>query len=307
MTTAAPLYAQPTPTTSASAPPTTNGTSNNHLGIPRGPVTASLNFYAAPEDGSVPFQYIEDPPEGQPKRNFGEQVNDVPIIDIRGREQEYTLDKHSFEVVQLPNNSTGRSEKVNFDDDDSVKKTYYPEVEKLLLDNLPGSHKVFLFDHTIRRASPNAHRAPVTRAHIDQTPKSAIGRVRRHFSEEEANELVKGRVRLVNVWRPLNGPVYSHPLGFCDGSSVRDQDVVGIQHRYPTWTGETAGIKYNEGQRWHYLSGMENNERLLLKCFDSDEKVGPVGRLPHTAFVDPRTPDNAPQRESIEVRALVFG
>ena len=27
---------------------------------------------------------------------------------------------------------------------------------------------------------------------------------------------------------------------------------------------------------------------------------------PHTAFVDPTTPDNAPPRESIELRTLVF-
>ena len=35
--------------------------------------------------------------------------------------------------------------------------------------------------------------------------------------------------------------------------------------------------------------------------------VGAHGRVPHTAFVDPRTPEGAPGRESIEVRALVFG
>jgi hypothetical protein len=29
--------------------------------------------------------------------------------------------------------------------------------------------------------------------------------------------------------------------------------------------------------------------------------------VPHTAFVDPRTPKGAKGRESIEVRALVYG
>ena len=48
---------------------------------------------------------------------------------------------------------------------------------------------------------------------------------------------------------------------------------------------------------------MENNERLFLECFDSEKG----GRVPHTAFVDPRTPEGARHRESIEVRALVFG
>jgi len=48
---------------------------------------------------------------------------------------------------------------------------------------------------------------------------------------------------------------------------------------------------------------MKNNERLLLECFDSEKN----GRVPHTAFVDPRSPKGARERESIEVRALVFG
>ena len=53
---------------------------------------------------------------------------------------------------------------------------------------------------------------------------------------------------------------------------------------------------------------MTNEERLLLKCFDSDEVVRQSGgRVPHTAFVDPRSPEAAKGRESIEVRALVFG
>jgi hypothetical protein len=52
---------------------------------------------------------------------------------------------------------------------------------------------------------------------------------------------------------------------------------------------------------------MKNEDRLLLKCFDSDETVGQWGRVPHTAFTDPRTPEGAVGRESIEVRALVFG
>lgn len=102
-------------------------------------------------------------------------------------------------------------------------------------------------------------------------------------------------------------PVVSRPLAFASGRSARDADLVAVEHRYPDRTGETAGVKFNEGQRWFYWSGMTSRERLLLKCFDSDEAVGQWGRVPHTAFVDPRTEVGWPGRESIEVRALVFG
>lgn len=78
--------------------------------------------------------------------------------------------------------------------------------------------------------------------------------------------------------------------------------MVSIQHRYPDRVGETAAVGWTEGQEWWYWSGMEESERLLLQCFDSESG----GRVPHTAFVDPRS-EQGVGRESVEVRALVFG
>jgi hypothetical protein len=278
--------------------------------IPRGDTVVTLNYFRTPEDGSVPFQQagdnVDHPPPGQPQRNFGDFDVKVPIKDIRGHEFEYTLDKDAFKVVA----GVPESAEKEFVDDESIKKNYYPEVEKLLLDHIPGSNKIFIFDHTIRRSDPNAPRAPVTRVHIDQTFKSATGRVYHHLPEE-AEELLKGRFRLINIWRPLNGPVQANPLAFASSSSLRDEDLIPIEHRYPDRIGETAGIVYNENQKWHYLSGMRNDERLFLECFDSEAlKPGSKvlgGRVPHTAFRDERTPEDAIGRESIEVRALVFG
>ncbi|KAF2089216.1 hypothetical protein K490DRAFT_63354 [Saccharata proteae CBS 121410] len=284
----------PTPTTDTT-------TTNAGYPIPRGPVTSTLCFYAPPADGSKPFNYVEKPPAGQPEKNFGEHETAVSINDIRGRESAFNLDTNAFSVLQ---NVT--SEERDFASDEHIKRVYYPEVERLLLENVEGAKRVLLFDHTIRRADPNAPRAPVVRVHIDQTRKSAEQRVHHHLPAEAAS-LLQSRYRIINVWRPLNGPVVSFPLAVADSATVEDGDLVGVEHRYPDRTGETAGVKFNEAQKWYYWSGMGNEERLLLKCFDSDETHGPRGRVPHTAFVDPRTPEGAPGRESIEVRALVFG
>jgi len=293
-------------TTTQTAPAATKLTGSSELEyIPRGPVESTLQFYASPEDGSSPFQYVEDPPEGQPKRNFGDADIKVEITDIRGRETDFTLDRNAFETLMNVNSAMSYKD---FEDDSKVQKIYYPEVESLLLKHVPGVNRVLIFDHTIRRANPSSPRAPVTRTHIDQTPSSAVARVHHHLPAE-AEELLKGRYRIINVWRPINGAVQSFPLAFADSASVRDEDLVGIEHRYPDRTGETAGVKYNPGQQWHYWSGMDNDERLLLKCYDSDETVIQNGgsRVPHTAFIDPRTPEEGKPRESIEVRALVFG
>lgn len=271
------------------------------LPIPRGPVIASMCFYKAPADGSPPHNYVEKQSEGVPQRNYGEDWQEVRIDDLRGQEQKFTLDNNAFAVL-----SNVSSEEHDFKDDEKIRKIYYPEVEKLLLSELPGAHKVFLFDHTIRRSDPDAPRAPVQRVHIDQTPESAAQRVRYHLPEE-AEKLLQGRYRIVNVWRPLNGPVMAHPLAVSDSATVRDEDLIPVEHRYPNRKGQTAAVRFNPGQRWYYWSGMKNDERLFLKCFDSDESVGQWGRVPHSAFKDPRTPEGAVGRESIEVRALVFG
>lgn len=266
--------------------------------FPRGTVTASLSFYSAPEDGSEPWNYVEPQSDGQPQNNFGTVDFQVPISDIRGHESSFSLDSSAFGTI-----TNVASAETEWTDDEHIKQVYYPEVESLLLSHVPGVKRILLFDHTIRRASPNAERAPVTRVHIDQTPSSAEARVRLHLPEE-ADTLLNSRYRIINVWRPINGTVESYPLAVANSNTVRNEDLVPIKHIYPDRVGATAGVKYHEGQNWCYWSGMGNEDRLLLQCFDSENSKG---RVPHTAFVDPRSGDKARPRESIEVRALVFG
>lgn len=266
--------------------------------ISRGPVTASLSFFSPPTEDSVAYQYVEPQPAGHPQRNFSDASHDIQLSDIRGSESDFDLDTNAFKAVS----SVPLSAEVDFDSDDSVKQKYYPEVASLLLKHLPGASRVHVFDHTIRRTSPSAPRQPVNKVHIDQTPSSALARVPLHLPDE-ASELLKSRVRIVNVWRPLNGAVESFPLAFADSTSVPDEALVTVELRYPNRTGETSGVKKTDGQRWHYWSGIDGDERLLLQCFDSEKGA----RVPHTAFVDPRTKEGAKGRESIEVRALIFG
>ncbi|EEY19143.1 conserved hypothetical protein [Verticillium alfalfae VaMs.102] len=276
-----------------------------------GNTTATLNFYAPPPDGAAPFNHVDPPPPGLPVRNYTTDSRPVPITDIRGSESSFqNLDRDAFALFS----GEPPSAETAFTDDDSIRKNYYPELEALLLKTIPGANKVIFFDHTIRRASKNSPREPVQRVHIDQTARSAALRVRRHAaSDDEADRLLAGRHRIINVWRPLNrGPVASFPLAFASSASLRDDEVVPVEHRYANgYTGETAGIRYHEGQKWYYLSGMTGDQRLLLECFDSEAlKEGSGvqgGRVAHTAFAHPGTAEDAEGRESIEVRALVFG
>jgi hypothetical protein len=190
---------------------------------------------------------------------------------------------------------------IDFTNESEIQERYYPEVESLL-QSLLIFDRISIFDHTVRKDVPESPSRPVHHVHVDQTPWSARERVRVHLPEL-AEDLLKNRVRILNVWRPICGPVYSEPLAFVDSSSVEERDLVAVHHILPTRRGQTFALKHNSNQRWHYWSGMADNENLILQCFDS--KSG--SRCPHSAFTDPRTPPNAPVRQSIEVRVLLFG
>jgi hypothetical protein len=82
-------------------------------------------------------------------------------------------------------------------------------------------------------------------------------------------------------------------------------DLVPADLIYPHRVGETYSVTYNPAHRWFYLKEMVTDEALLLKCYDS-KLDGRARFTPHSAFNDPISPADAPPRESIELRTLVF-
>ena len=141
------------------------------------------------------------------------------------------------------------------------------------------------------------------RVHIDQTYNASVERVKYHLPED-AERLLKGRVRIINVWRPIHHPVAHKPLAVADWRSLDEKDLVPVELVYPERTGTTLGVRYNPKLQWYYLGGQTPDEVLLIKCYDSEEDRARL--TPHTAFTDAGSPKEAPHRQSIEVRALVF-
>ncbi|WP_428376136.1 CmcJ/NvfI family oxidoreductase [Lichenicoccus sp.] len=262
-------------------------------------VRASLNFIGS-SDGK-PHTYNHEPPPGVPSQNFTNQAHEVAIRDLRGHD--VSLDREGFAVLRH------RSAEREFLQESAITGAYYAEVDRLLRE-ATGAQRVFIFDHTIRRRIPGqqdraGQRQPVARVHVDQTAASGAERVRRHLGAD-AEALLRGRVQVINVWRPIRGPVLDSPLAVCDASSLGPDDLVPTDLIYPQHRGEVYSVRYSAGQRWHTLSRMMPDEVLLLKCYDSLDD-GRARFAPHTAFIDPTTPADAPPRQSIEVRALVFG
>jgi hypothetical protein len=265
-------------------------------------VLAELN-YLAPVDGK-PRTYAFDPPPGEPKSTALPEARQVPIFDGRPIADSFALDREGFAIVRHPTSVR------DFYDDKEIRKVYYPAAEAFIKASLRAD-RVVIFDHTVRRRVEGAAdirgagpRQPATRVHVDQTHTSGANRVREHLPLE-ADELLKGRVQVINLWRPIRGPVRDAPLALCDVTSVAADDLVASDLIYPNRNGETYSVKYNPEHRWFYFSDMTADEALFLKCYDSATD-GRARFVPHTAFVDPTAPQDAPPRESIELRTLVF-
>lgn len=152
--------------------------------------------------------------------------------------------------------------------------------------------------------SADAPRQPVRGVHIDHTARSGPQRVR-DLLPDEAEELLKGRVQVVNLWRPIKGPLLDSPLAVFDATSIALDDLMPSDLVYPHRVGETYSVKFNPAHRWYYVPQMRADEALLLKCCDTSTGV-PARYTPHSAFTDPTAPADAAPRESIEVRTLVF-
>jgi len=99
--------------------------------------------------------------------------------------------------------------------------------------------------------------------------------------------------------------VLESPLALCDAQSLSEENLVASDLKYPDRTGETFSITYNPNQRYYYFPRMQADEAVLIRCFDSAPE-GAARFSAHTGFDDPTSPPDAPPRESLEVRTLVF-
>jgi hypothetical protein len=265
-------------------------------------VKAELNYLLPTTDR--PRTYTYDPPAGVPRTTTVNEPHRVQIADARPILAEVSLDEEGFGLVRH------RSAVRDFYDDEEVKRVYYREAEQLLKE-LTGADRVHVFDHTVRRRVPggedrrgDAPRQPVPRVHVDHTIWSGPQRVR-DLLPDEAEGLLRGRVQIINLWRPIRGPLRDAPLAVCDARTVKPEQLIASDLVYQHRVGETYSVTFDPEHRWYYVPEMKADEVLLLKCYDSATD-GRARFAPHTAFEDPTTPPSAPPRESIELRTLVF-
>jgi hypothetical protein len=264
-------------------------------------VEAELNYLGPMTERPRYYAYETGP---ETRSNMTHEPHRVPIHSLRPIQSEIDLDQEGFELVEH------RSAVRDFWNDEEVREVYYPEARRFIAE-LTGASRVFIFDHLQRRhvpglvdRMPGGPRQPATRVHVDHTARSGPQRVR-DLLGDKAEELLKGRVQVVNMWRPIRGPLRDAPLAVCDARTVDPKDLVPSDLVYRDRVGETYSVTWNPAHRWYYTPEMRTDEALLLKIADTRTDVQ-ARFMPHTSFTDPTTPPDALPRESIELRTLVF-
>ena len=263
-------------------------------------IQAPLYFLKPMKARLVSYQY--EPPAGVPQRNGEDEAHVVTIRDARPLAAGLSLDREGFALLAAPSGFAA------FDDPEAIRRSYYAEVEALLVRST-GARLAVAFDHNVRSAARAAGgeagiRGPVPRTHNDFTARSGPQRARAELAARGMGpELLAGRYAIVNLWRPIGRRIEKSPLALGDASTVAPGDWVETDLVYRDRVGETYALAFNPVQRWYYFPRLTPDEAILIKGYDSDERVARF--TPHSAFDDPATPPSAPERESIEVRVLV--
>jgi hypothetical protein len=263
-------------------------------------IEANLIYLATASEKLV--TYVAAPGGRDERIGGGNETHRVTLHNGRPLADRFAFEREGFRFVPH------HTDVASFFDEDEIRRVYYPECEALVKE-VSGAKRVVVFDHTLRTASDEQRESQkirdiVSRVHNDYTEWSGPQRVR-DFMGDEAEALLHGRFAIIQVWRPINNPVESHPLAICDAQSVKPENLVVNERRYQDRVGQTYGITYDPGQRWYWFPHMRPDEALVFKVYESLND-GRARWTAHTAFADPSAPPHARPRESIEIRTLAF-
>jgi hypothetical protein len=264
-------------------------------------VDTVMNYFV--HDGRRPILYTSTPPAGAKPVVPEYAKHPVRIEDARSFSTPASLDAEGCALVEHDTSVA------DFFDSEEVERVYYPEAEELVA-GATGAFRVVAFDHNQRSGAREKQKelgvpGPIKAAHNDYTHASGPKRVRELLEPEDAEAMLEHRFAVINVWRPIEGPIQRSPLAVCDARSIPDGDLVETELRYADRVGLVSLLKHHPGHRWFYFPEMRKREVMLIKCYDS-ETDGRARFTAHSAFDDPTSPADAAPRESIEVRTLAF-
>ena len=228
------------------------------------------------------------------------ELHEVLIEDARPRSEagELDLDVSGFVLIEHATSVA------DFDDKRAVIDQYFPQMRSVMLELTGAIDALPIEFYQVRSADPeHFFDAYSLYLHCD-------------FSPDTARRFARGIVRAAgqrydadaydfawfNLWRPLDGVVRRDPLVLIDASTVRRQDIINYLAVKEDDRGQAALPLFSERYRYYYVPDMRPDEVLVFKQLDT--RPGRALVCPHTSFVDPNAPADAPSRRSIDIRFM---
>ena len=272
-------------------------------------VTGVINFFSHTIDGSPPW-IDANPQLGWVNTNYVRISVPVPIHNLRNDEKSVDLDTNGFELL----NYRGRIHE-EFADNSESQRCYFEEIAAQLQQRLNAS-RVIVFNHIFRFRGPIramdqcdlTHKNPVLYPHADYNPPAARSKMAEILGQEQANEAMKNRWQIINVWRPVGPhPITNMPLTICDYHTIdTTKDLHVSEARGSKASSSIYMVSHNkrDAHRWYFLSDMRSDEMLVFKNYESEPDVAQFGA--HTAFINEEVPSSDVEQKSIEIRCLVL-
>lgn len=262
------------------------------------------------------------------------------VKDVRGFESRYSLDRQGFQWVHWP------SAQQTWDDDDEIKRVYYPDCEHLLKKATGASH-AFAFSHVLRSEDWAAVMRDIEKykdndlesrsannnyVHSDYSYRGAEQYYHRLVENGKRDDLKhlaahpRCRWALVNLWRPRK-TIERNALCVADARSISDEELA---EQTIKWLREDElteemkahpGItKYQTGAPDTYIWAVKPPRDPARHKWYYASRMTPDEALLFKMFDSrndgrarrvphtsfPSALDQGPPRESVELRAFVF-
>lgn len=240
------------------------------------------------------------------------------------------LDTNGFTLKAWP------SKTVDWDNEKEVETIYYKEMTDLITE-MTGATHVFCSNHLSRETGKtgfNEARGPLAKIYFQV--RGAALFVHNDFTEFYGEDIIQSiltgipqtqgfgfieaiqkagiteqqmrssQMIVINTWRPTNAtkeePCLRLPLAMADRRSVSRRALVNTRIGPPPGGSRIFKCEPDPEHDWWYYPKMTKDEVLLIKTYDSEEN--PYFPTLHTAFDDPTTPKDHPERRSVELRVL---
>ncbi|KAK3316096.1 hypothetical protein B0H66DRAFT_534359 [Apodospora peruviana] len=188
--------------------------------------------------------------------------------------------------------------------EEKVKEILYPKYKSAVRFLFPDATRVEILEHAVRKRHPRWLSGNLERHHLDTNQPSDYV----HIASRKFNNNPKGYSRfvVVNLWKPIRGPVYDFRLTLCDRRTIgfaSQTTAMDIVHR--NYINENTRVYFDEKHEWYHWHGLQANE--VIAFVQTDSVAENTAGVSHTAFLDPRVGDDGKQlKESIEARVFVF-